>query len=66
MPFSYLLAGGLSLRSFAPGSGFSLIRHAENLLDPWIDKLAMFAHIVLELVEPLPGCKYPVDPDRFG
>jgi SAM-dependent methyltransferase len=66
MPFSYLLAGGLSLRSFAPGSGFSLIRRAENLLDPWIDKLAMFAHIVLELVEPLPGCKYPVHPDRFG
>jgi len=48
MPFSYLLAGGLSMRSFAPGSAFALIRSAENLLEPWIDKLAMFALIVLE------------------
>ncbi len=55
MPFSYVLAGGLSLRSLAPGSGFALIRRAENLLEPWIKKLAMFAHIVLERVEPIPG-----------
>ena len=48
MPFSYLLAGGLSMRSFAPGSAFAVIRSAENLLEPWIDKLAMFALIVLE------------------
>ncbi len=48
MPFSYILAGGLSLRSFAPGSAFSLVRRAENLLERWIDKLAMFAFIVLE------------------
>lgn len=48
MPFSYLLAGGLSLRSFAPGPAFALIRRAEDLLGPWIDKLAMFAFIELE------------------
>jgi SAM-dependent methyltransferase len=53
MPFSYLLSGGLSLRSLAPGPGFALIRRAENLLEPWINKLAMFAHIVLERIEPL-------------
>ena len=48
MPFSYLLAGGLSLRSLAPGSAFAFVRRAENLLEPWMDKVAMFALIVLE------------------
>ncbi len=48
MPFSYLLAGGLSLRSLAPGSAYGLVRRAENLLEPWMDKVAMFALIVLE------------------
>jgi SAM-dependent methyltransferase len=53
MPFIYLLAGGLSLRSFAPGSAFALIRRVENFLDPWVDKLAMFAFIALEKDDPL-------------
>ncbi len=48
MPFSYILAGGLSMRSFVPGSAFSVARRAENLLESWMDKLAMFALIVLE------------------
>ncbi len=50
MPFSYLLSGGLSLRSLMPGAAFGPVRYFENLLEPWIAKLAMFAHIVLERV----------------
>ena len=53
MPFSYLLSGGLSLRSFAPGSAFAMIRRAEHLLGPWMDKLAMFALIALEKTDPI-------------
>jgi len=52
MPFSYLVAGGLSMRSLAPGSAYAFVRRVENLLEPWMDKLAMFALIVLERTDP--------------
>jgi SAM-dependent methyltransferase len=48
MPFSYLLSGGVSLRSFAPGSMFGPVRRMEKALDPWMKHLAMFSRIVLE------------------
>lgn len=47
MPFSYLVSGGVSLRSLMPGWSFRLWRGLENLLQPAIDNLAMFAQILL-------------------
>jgi len=48
MPFSYLVSGGISLRSLMPGCSFGLWRRVENLLKPWMDHLAMFALVVLQ------------------
>lgn len=48
MPVAYLLSGGMSLRSLAPGGLFGLVRKLEKLLDPWMDHLGMFSRIVLE------------------
>jgi SAM-dependent methyltransferase len=47
MPFRYLVSGGVSLRALMPGFTFGFWRNIENLLRPWIGKLAMFAQIVL-------------------
>ena len=47
MPFRYLLSGGVSLRSLAPGWSFGLWRHLERPLGRWSNELAMFAQIVL-------------------
>jgi SAM-dependent methyltransferase len=47
MPFRYLVSGGVSLRSFMPGCTFGLWRGVEKLLQPWMDRVAMFARIVL-------------------
>jgi len=47
MPFRYLLAGGISMRSLMFGRAFRLWRSFENLLKPWMPRLAMFAKIVL-------------------
>jgi hypothetical protein len=48
MPFSYLLSGGLSPVSIAPGWAFDPWQRVESLLAPWMRHLAMFAVIVLE------------------
>ena len=55
MPFRYLLSGGVSLRSLAPGWSFALWRNMENLLQPWMKNLAMFALIVLSKKNNLDG-----------
>jgi SAM-dependent methyltransferase len=47
MPFRYLLSGGISLRSLMFAASFPLWRGIENLLAPWMNKLGMFACIVL-------------------
>jgi len=48
MPFCYLLSGGVSLRSFAPGCAYGPCRMFERALG-WLGKqMAMFALIVLE------------------
>ena len=47
MPFSYLVSGGVSLRSLAPGAAYRAVRRLEKRLDRWMDKLAMFAYITL-------------------
>jgi hypothetical protein len=47
MPFVYLLSGGVSLRSLAPGWSFGPIRAVERGLSRWGRHLAMFALIVL-------------------
>jgi hypothetical protein len=48
MPFSYILSGGVSLRSLAPGFSFPLVRALENALSPLNRQLAMFCLIVVE------------------
>lgn len=48
MPFRYLLAGGISMRSLMPGWMFGGWRAAENLLQPWMKTWAMFAYVILE------------------
>jgi SAM-dependent methyltransferase len=45
MPFRYLVSGGVSLRSLAPGWSFVLWREFERLLTPAMPLLAMFAFI---------------------
>ncbi len=52
LPFRYLLSGGVSLRSLAPGWTFPAWRRVERLLQPWVGRLGMFAQIVLEKVNP--------------
>lgn len=47
LPFRYLVSGGVSLRSLVPAWSSGLWRGLENALEPWMDKLAMFAQIVL-------------------
>ena len=49
LPFSYLLSGGVSLRSPAPGWVYPVWRGFEGLLRPLNPQLGMFAHIELEL-----------------
>jgi SAM-dependent methyltransferase len=51
MPFRYLISGGISLRSFAPGWSFGLCRYMENALGGCSNQLAMFAQIVLRRVD---------------
>jgi len=47
MPFRYLVSGGVSMRSLAPGWSFGLCRGFEQALKPWMRSLGMFAMIVL-------------------
>jgi SAM-dependent methyltransferase len=47
MPFSYLISGGVSFRSFAPGAAYELVRILERIFTPWMNSVAMFANIVL-------------------
>ena len=48
MPFCYLVSGGVSMRSLMPGWSFKCWRSFENLLQPLMWRLAMFAYIVLQ------------------
>jgi len=50
MPFVYLLSGGVSLRSLAPSWTYAPFRAIERGLQPWMNRLAMFALIVLEKI----------------
>jgi SAM-dependent methyltransferase len=52
MPFRYLLSGGISLRSLMIPGAFGFWRAVENLLNPWMAKLGMFAKICLIRQEP--------------
>lgn len=47
MPFRYLIAGGISMRQLMPYWSFALWHKVENMLQPWMNNLAMFAFIVL-------------------
>ena len=47
-PFSYLLSGGISLKSFLPGILFAVCHWIENFIYPFMKFCAMFAMIVIE------------------
>jgi len=47
MPFSYLISGGVSMRSLAPGWSYSIIRSIEKSMTRWNRYIAMFAMIIL-------------------
>ena len=47
-PIRYLVAGGISGRSLAPGCTAGLWRRVERILSPLREFLGMFAHLVLE------------------
>lgn len=46
-PLCYLLSGGLSFRSLMPGRSYKLWREFENILQPWMTQMAMFATITI-------------------
>ena len=48
MPLLYLVSGGISQRNLMPAASFPLWRGLERALSPWRERLAMFAHVVLE------------------
>jgi hypothetical protein len=48
MPVSYLLSGGVSMRSLAPGWLYPAVRAAEEALAGWGGHAAMFALLVVE------------------
>jgi len=48
MPFVYLLSGGVLLKNLAPSWAYAPIRAIEKGLEPIMDRLAMFALIVLK------------------
>ena len=48
MPFSYIVSGGVSLRSLSPGWSYGLWRTLEHTFRPLMPRLAMFAQIVLQ------------------
>jgi len=50
MPFSYLLSGGISLRTLAPARSYSFWRVIERLLARWSRNTGMFGFIVLRKI----------------
>ncbi len=48
MPFRYLVSGGVSMRSLMPGWSFTCWRTLENFLQPFMNRLAMFAYVELQ------------------
>lgn len=46
-PFRYLVSGGVSMRPLMPGWAFGLWKQLEAALNPWMNRWAMFARIVL-------------------
>lgn len=48
MPFRYLASGGVSVRGSMPDWTFELWRRGEMRLERWMDRFAMFAHIVVD------------------
>jgi SAM-dependent methyltransferase len=51
MPLRYLLSGGMSMRSLMPGAAFGLWRALERAAAPIMDRVAMFAAIILRRQE---------------
>jgi SAM-dependent methyltransferase len=47
MPFRYLVSGGISMRNMMPVQLFPFWTALENLVSPWMSRLAMFALIVI-------------------
>ena len=54
MPFQYLVSGGVSMRSLAPGWSCRFWRLLEAVLRPWMKDWGMFAFIALRKRAPVP------------
>lgn len=48
MPLSFIVSGGLTMRSLAPAGAYGIVRAIERLASPLMGLVAMFARIVLE------------------
>ena len=48
-PFTYLLSGGVSMRSLCPGWSYAPLRFLEKILTPAMNSLAMFALISISV-----------------
>jgi hypothetical protein len=60
MPVSYLLSGGVAMRSLMPGFTYPLWRGMESAIGAMTNAAAMFALIVIEVREPQPSATAPV------
>ena len=60
MPVSYLLSGGVAMRSLMPGFSYPLWRGMESAIGAMTNAAAMFALIVIEVREPQPSATAPV------
>ncbi len=47
MPLSYLISGGVSMRSLVPGFSYPIIRQVERIIGGYNGRMAMFAHVLL-------------------
>jgi SAM-dependent methyltransferase len=47
MPLSYLVSGGVSMRSLVPAFSYPLVRRVEAILGGYNGRMAMFAHVLL-------------------
>jgi SAM-dependent methyltransferase len=51
MPFSFLISGGLSMKSLLPAVSYGLLKKVESILTPWMNQIALFALFAIEKIE---------------
>jgi hypothetical protein len=51
MPFSFLISGGLSMKSLLPAASYGVLKKLESILTPWMNQIALFALFTIEKIE---------------